>query len=283
MNKERENIIIVRKKKGHGHGHHGGAWKVAFADFMTAMFALFLVLWLVNQSSAVKVAVAGYFNDPMGRTHEGGTTDLPGPGAHAAIPTPHIRRERPQEKREELSQLAEQLRQAIEALPQFAEISQHLLIEMTPEGLRIQLLEDSAGVFFETGSATPRPRVVELLRTIGAQLATLPNGVVIDGYTDARPYSRAGGYSNWELSTDRANMARRVLTEGGLADPQVQQVRGHAERDLRNPDDPTSASNRRVTITMLLDPVASAADALGPPPDDSAAAAAAAPEPAPRP
>ena len=256
MNKERETIYIVRKKKGHGHGHHGGAWKVAFADFMTAMFAMFLVLWLVNQSSDVKAAVAGYFKDPLGRAGEAGSSIVPGQGAQVAKPkpsTPAVMTAKRDEEQERLTAVESALKDSLSTLPDFKEIAEHMVIEMTKEGLRIQLVEDSTGVFFETGSASPKPRVVEFLKLVGHQLSSLPNGVVVDGYTDAVPYSRPGGYSNWELSADRANTARRMMVEGGLAEGQIEQVRGHAERSLRDTLNPSSASNRRVTITMLLD------------------------------
>ncbi len=252
MNKEREQIIVVRKKKA-GHGHHGGAWKVAFADFMTAMFAMFLVLWIVGQSSDVRVAIAGYFQDPLGRGKEYGASIIPGAGAQAALPTPVSQTQVTNLLRQRLEQLGERIRARIGERPEFDELAKHLEIEVTNEGLRLQLLEDSTGVFFETGSAQPRPQVREFLAQLGTELAALPNEVVVDGYTDARPYSPNAAYSNWELSADRANVTRRILVAGGLPDRQLRQVRGHADRDLRRPEDPHSPSNRRVTITMLFD------------------------------
>ncbi len=251
MNKDRE-IIIVKKKKGHGHGHHGGAWKVAFADFMTAMFALFLVLWLVNQSSDVKAAIAGYFQNPLGNADEFGSSIIPGEGAQTQAPRPLPKPQVADLRRDRLQMLGQEIRQQLAATPEFKDMAQHLVVEVVKEGLRLQLLEDSAGIFFETGSAVPKPRTQDFLRALGARLATLPNGVVVDGYTDAKPYAAANGYTNWELSADRANSARRLLVEGGLNDAQLQGVRGHADRDLRSPSEPFAASNRRVTITMLL-------------------------------
>lgn len=252
MNKDREQIIIVRKKKVHGHAHHGGAWKVAFADFMTAMFALFLVLWLVNQSSDVKAAVAGYFQDPLGRSHEAGSSIVPGQGAQVAPPKPESKLVMTEMRKQELKKLQAQIEEEIANNADFAALTKHFQIEMTDEGLRIELIEDSTGVFFEQGSAQPRPKVVDFLRLLGNQLATLPNGVMVDGYTDAVPYAIGKSYGNWELSADRANTARRTMVEGGLASGQVRGVRGHADQDLRDPAHPTSASNRRVTITMLF-------------------------------
>jgi chemotaxis protein MotB len=254
MNKEREVPvrIVIRKKKAHG-GSHGGAWKVAFADFMTAMFAMFLVLWLVNQSSDVKSAIAGYFQDPLGRADEFGSSILKGDGAQAA--TVHTLDEMQvlDLRRNRLQNLSEHVQEKIKELPEFKKISQYIEIAMTDEGLQIQLLEDSSGVFFESGGAAPSSTGREILSVLGEELGKLPNPVLVDGFTDARPYA-SPTYSNWELSADRANAARRVLEDGGLHAGQVQQIRGMADRNLHDPAHPLAAANRRVTITMLLSP-----------------------------
>jgi chemotaxis protein MotB len=252
VNKAREQPIIIVRKKVHGHGHHGGAWKVAFADFMTAMFALFLVLWLVNQSSDVKAAVAGYFNDPLGRAHEFGSTIIPGTGAQVSTPQPPLNPTIIDLRRKRLTSLAEEIKQRLQQTPEFKGLTDKVEITLTDEGLHIQLLEDSSGVFFQTGSAVPSPAGTALFQLLGSELAKLPNAVVIEGHTDARPYASRNGYSNWELSADRANAARHIMGQGGLNDAQVQQVRGFADRRLRVPSDPLAPSNRRVTITMLL-------------------------------
>jgi chemotaxis protein MotB len=252
VNKAREQPIIIVKKASHGHAHHGGAWKVAFADFMTAMFAMFLVLWLVNQSSDVKAAVAGYFQDPLGRADEYGSSILPGEGAQTQSPRPMTINQVIDLRRDRLERLAETIRQEIREIPALSQIADHVEIEITDEGLRIQLLEDSSGVFFQTGSAAPKQAGAQVLRLLGRELGSLPNAVVIEGHTDARPYTRPDGYSNWELSVDRANAARRIMRLGGLNEAQVQQVRGWADRRLRDPADPFADSNRRVTVTMLL-------------------------------
>jgi chemotaxis protein MotB len=252
VNKAREQPIIIVKKRSHGHAHHGGAWKVAFADFMTAMFAMFLVLWLVNQSSDVKAAIAGYFQDPLGRADEYGSSILPGEGAQTQSPQVMSPKQVIDLRRDRLQRLAETIRQEIREVPALSEIADHIEIEITEEGLRIQLLEDSTGVFFQTGSAVPKQVGAEVLRMLGKELGSMPNAVVIEGHTDARPYSRPDGYSNWELSVDRANAARRIMLGGGLSEAQVQQVRGWADRRLRDPSNPLADSNRRVTVTMLL-------------------------------
>ncbi len=260
MSKERQvpgrevPIQIIIKKKGHGGGHHGGAWKVAFADFMTAMFALFLVLWLVNQSSDVKSAIAGYFQDPLGRADEFGSSIMPGEGAQAASVRPLQTPSVVELRQDRMQVVAEQIKERIQDVPNLQAVQDHIEVTVTEEGLTIQLLEDSSGVFFESGRSTPRGAGQEILALLGSELGKLPNRVRIDGHTDARPYSGATSYSNWELSADRANAARRILTQSGLDRDQVVQIRGCADRDLKEPNNPYSARNRRVTITLLLDP-----------------------------
>jgi chemotaxis protein MotB len=262
MKTERETPIRIIVRRPPVQAHHGGAWKVAFADFMTSMMALFLVLWLVTQSSEVRAAVAGYFQDPMGRAKEFGTSVLPGQGAEAprmkqvsTLPLVELRRQ-------SLEQLAARIRGRLERLPDFTVLRRHIEITMSDDGLRITLLEDSAGVFFEVGSALPSRSGRDLLTALAAELGKVPNEIMIDGHTDARPYPASPGYSNWELSSDRGNAARRILLGGGLRESQVAQVRGFADRELRDAADPFSPKNRRVTITVLLDrgPAAAAAD-----------------------
>ncbi len=252
-NKEREvPVRIIYKKKGHGHGHHGGAWKVAFADFMTAMFAMFLVLWLINQSSDVKSAVAGYFQDPLGRSDEFGSSIVPGEGAQASVVRP-MRQTDVTDLRSNKMQVMSRLQEELASAPELKGVMDKIEIKLTDEGLQIQLLEDSTGVFFESGSASPSWRGRGVLAILGQELGQLPNPILIAGYTDARPYRRADGYTNWELSADRANTARRILQLNGVGEHQVEQIRGFADRDLRTPDDPYGAGNRRVSITMKFD------------------------------
>ncbi len=245
--------IVYRKKKAHGGGHHGGAWKVAFADFMTAMFALFLVLWLVNQSSDVKSAIAGYFQDPLGRADEFGSSIMPGEGAQASSVRPLTKPDIFDLRRDRLAQYAEYLNERLESVPALASARDNIEIDITNDGLRIQLLEDSTGVFFDLGRSTVSGRGRDILALLGTELRALSNKVQIEGHTDARPYSGASNYTNWELSADRANAARRILTQNGLADSHIAQIRGYAARDLRDPDHPFAPSNRRIAITLLLD------------------------------
>lgn len=252
--------VVVRRKRG-GFGQHSGAWKVAFADFMTAMFALFLVLWLVTQSTDIRSAVAGYFQDPLGRANEFGSSILPGEGAQAATARPLSQPEVLDLRRDRLQQMAEHVREKLDKVPDLSSVRDNIEIQLTDDGLQIQLLEDPNGMFFEIGSAIPSARGREVLALLGSELGKLPNGVRIEGYTDARPYAGSSTYTNWELSADRANTARRILTESGLSPAQVSQIRGLADRELRDPGHPYAAQNRRITITMLLTPVARPAPA----------------------
>jgi chemotaxis protein MotB len=281
MNREREiPIRIVYRKKGHGHGHHGGAWKVAFADFMTAMFALFLVLWLTAQTTDIKSAVAGYFQDPLGRADEHGSSILPGEGAQAAVARPLTQIQVLDVRRDRLASFAERLRDRLDSIPALSGVQDQIEVTLAEDGLRIELVEDSVGVFFDTGSPHPSGRGRLLLGMLGRELGTIPNEVRIDGYTDARPYRGDGRYTNWELSADRANAARRILTAEGLDPARLDQVRGFADRRLRVPSDPLAASNRRISITLLFPDTAHAgADAPPAGPRDAAPDAVAPPAP----
>jgi len=233
-------IIVFRKKGGHG-GHHGGAWKVAYADFVTAMMALFIVLWLTSQSDAVKKAVAGYFNDPKGLATLLGTT-LSGTGNGTA---PAVD---PNQK--QLQDLKEKLEKEIEASKELQKLVKQIEIKITPEGLRIELIEDKNGTFYQSGSAQLSPDGQELLALLATELKTLPNQLLIEGHTDAAQYSKDANYSNWELSADRANSARRLLQQDGVRSDQVTQVRGFADQMLRVKDNPFDPSNRRITILV---------------------------------
>lgn len=249
-----ETIIIVRKKSGGHGGHHGGAWKVAFADFMTAMFTLFLVLWLVNQSSDVKSAIAGYFQDPLGRADEFGSSIVPGSGAQAATVRPLSEADVLEMRRDKMRSAAEKVKQAIEASQALSGVKNNIEITLTKEGLHIELLEDSSGTFFQSGSAALSDRGHAVLTLLGTALGTLENPVHIEGHTDAQPLSSGLNYTNWELSADRANAARRIMAESGLQPMQVTQIRGLADREPRDPLHPESPRNRRIAIDVLLAP-----------------------------
>ncbi len=228
-------IIIVKKKGGHG-GHHGGAWKVAYADFVTAMMAFFLVMWLLNAGPKVREAVSGYFNDPAGYKEQMGS----GAGGSG---------EALQLKKDDMPLLKEKLEQALKEMPMFLELKDQVKLTVTGEGLRIELLETEKGFFFESGSAKPSDYGRELILKIAGELGKLPNTIVVEGHTDSRVFAGIG-YSNWELSVDRANMARRLLQSSGLRDGQVVQVRGFADHQPFDRNNDAHPSNRRISIIV---------------------------------
>jgi chemotaxis protein MotB len=232
-------IIIIKKKAGHG-GHHGGAWKVAYADFVTAMMALFIVLWLLSSSSKqTQVAISGYFRDPNGSAKETGST-LTGMGDNL-----------PKKTKEDMTQLKEQLEKSIQHMNDLDKLNKNIEITVTAEGLRIELIESEKGTFFDSGSAAVNQSGRELLDLLAAQLGKVPNDVSVEGHTDAKPFTGKNIYSNWELSSDRANAARRLMQQpGGLRPDQIKQVRGFADQRLRNLKDPLDPSNRRVSIIV---------------------------------
>ena len=232
-----EQPIIIKKKGGHG-GHHGGAWKVAYADFVTAMMALFIVLWLMNSSKPVQEAVGGYFRDPNGVAQKKGTA-LGGAGETAPVV-----------KKEDMAKLREDLLKAMKQLADFEKLKKQIEMTVTPEGLKIELMEDPNGTFFENGKAQPTPIMQTLLKVLSVEVGKLPNPVSIEGHTDSKPFSDSQIYGNWELSTDRANAARRLMENTGLRSNQVVQVRGYADQNLRKPLQPEDASNRRVTLII---------------------------------
>jgi chemotaxis protein MotB len=230
-------IIVVKKKKGGHGGHHGGAWKVAYADFVTAMMALFMVLWLLNSSQEVQQAVGGYFQDPLGDGKLVGS-QMSGAGGGDAIGL----------KEDDMEKLKEKLEQAMKEIPQFQKIKDQVQLIVTGEGLRVELLETDAGTFFESGSPGPTDKAMELLAKLATEIGKLPNKLLIEGHTDAKPFS--GDYSNWELSADRANTARRIMQEHGVRSDQVAQVRGYADQKLRKSAAPDDPSNRRISVII---------------------------------
>ena len=211
---------------------------MAYADFVTAMMSLFIVLWLMNSSDRIKKAVAGYFNDPKGTGAMMGTT-LKGTGETVALAAA-----------DNMQRLKERLEKEIKAKKSLEKLSKQIEITITPEGLRIELLEDKNGTFYERGSARLSESGQELLSLLAGELKTLPNSLLIEGHTDAAQYSSEANYSNWELSADRANAARRLMQESGVRSNQVTQVRGYADQLLRVQSNPFDPSNRRVSILV---------------------------------
>lgn len=242
-------VIVVKKRGGHG-GHHGGAWKVAYADFVTAMMAFFLVMWLVTQSKEVKAGVGGYFRDPVAFA-EGGRGVLPG-GDSVEQPKPVTAPDGdPAVERKRLESAVTHMQDALAQVPAFQRLRDQVEFTMTPEGLRIDLIESDESTFFDSGSAALRSETEHILGVIATEVGTLDHHVVVEGHTDSRAYAASDRYSNWELSADRANAARRTMEREGLRPAQVTGVRGLADRQLRIPADPLDARNRRVSIMVM--------------------------------
>ena len=229
-------IIIIKRKSVHG-GHHGGAWKVAYADFVTAMMALFIVLWLLNSSQEIQKAVAGYFRDPRGSGKKMGSA-FGGTGESVTL------------DRKNLKNLKDKLQEAMKETPKFDKIKNNVQMTVTGEGLRIDLLENQKGMFFENGVAKPTADAEDLLKELATQLGQMPNTILIEGHTDAKAFGEGTNYTNWELPADRANAARKIMEDNGLRPHQVVEIRGFADQQLRLPDKPEDPSNRRISIIV---------------------------------
>jgi chemotaxis protein MotB len=225
--------IIIKRKGGHA-GHHGGAWKVAYADFVTAMMALFIVLWLMNTSKPVQEAISGYFKDPSGTGKLMGTTQAPAKAV----------------SKDDMAKVKAELEKAIQQMTNFDKLKSQIELTVTPEGLRIELLESQKGTFFESGDTDPNGNGRELLMTIAEELGKIPNKISVEGHTDSEPFSGRANYTNWELSTDRANASRRLMQQHGLRSDQVAQVRGFADQEPRDKLIPSDPSNRRITLIV---------------------------------
>jgi len=273
-------LIVIRRKKRHGHGHHGGAWKVAYADFVTAMMAFFLVMWLIGAGTREqRAAISEYFKNPsmmqgtatmappgqMGpggastsMIKAGGALDLPhGPGkdrqgaAAASTDPKEIEKEARKQERARLEELMQQLQAAIEKSQALAPFKDQLLLDITPEGLRVQIVDKQNRPMFDLGSAQLRPYTTTILQELAGFINRVPNRISLSGHTDDAPYSSDHQYSNWELSADRANAARRALLSGGLTEDKIARVVGLAASvpfDRVNPGDPI---NRRISIIVM--------------------------------
>ncbi|MEO6758739.1 MAG: flagellar motor protein MotB [Saprospiraceae bacterium] len=228
-------IIIIKKVSGHG-GHHGGAWKVAYADFVTAMMALFMVLWLLNSSQETQKAIGGYFTDPAGNGRLIGSS-LAGAGGDAMNLAA-----------KDLEELKEKISQSLKQSTKFKELQDKITMVVTGEGLRIELLEADVGTFFESGSPVPTEQATEIIGRLAREVGELPNKVSIEEHTDSKKFT--GEYTNWELSTDRANTARRIMQAYGVRPDQVAEVRGFADQAHRKAHAAEDPSNRRISIII---------------------------------
>ena len=316
-----ENVVIIKRSKKGGHAaHHGGAWKVAYADFVTAMMAFFLLLWLLNATTeAQKAGIADYFSPTSLSMSSGGAGGMLGgqsissPGAltsRTAVPSVSLelkptsgatagdaeeeggandkdksaeqamaeaeaeaalqkmRQQQIETENAQFEETEKEIRLAIEKNPDLKGLEEHLLIDQTPEGLRIQVIDREGKPMYASGSTTMLPRTQKLVAQIALAIKTLPNKVKVAGHTDSTPFkSKKKGYSNWELSGERAQESRRVLVEGGLDSDRVVAVEGRAARDPLLPDDTTSPRNRRIMLLRQPPPK----NAKAPAPDASGA------------
>lgn len=274
--KKLQPIIIKRVKKG-GHATHGGAWKIAYADFVTAMMAFFLLMWLLGSTAKGELqGISDYFSSPLKVAMAGGdgsgnsSSVIPGGGNDLSKVHGQVRRsdtdsekarrqsidtaraERAKQDAERIKTLQAKIDALITENPRLNEYKSQIRIDVTPDGLQIQIVDDQNRPMFDSGSAMVKPYMRDILREIGAALNGVENRVSLAGHTDAVPYSNSDrGYSNWELSSDRANATRRELVAAGMPDAKLGRVVGLAASDLLEPDNPRSAANRRITITVL--------------------------------
>ncbi len=261
-------IVIKRVKKGGHGGHHGGSWKVAYADFVTAMMALFLLLWLLETTPKEDLkALEGYFKSPSMIEASGGASssviDMGGgmdapKGEGGTIlrsnpqdaPPPVEKQEESTPAQRELDELMERLKRKILDHPVLHSFRDQIRIDITEEGLRIQIVDQKNRPMFDSGKAKLKPYARVILREIGKVIAEVPNAIAISGHTDSRPYLGRKDYSNWELSSDRANAARREMTESGLGEGRIAKVVGLADSVPLLEDDPEAPVNRRITIVV---------------------------------
>ncbi|MEO8524673.1 MAG: flagellar motor protein MotB [Caldimonas sp.] len=273
--KKLQPIIIKRVRKG-GHAKHGGAWKIAYADFVTAMMAFFLLMWLLGSTTeGDKKGIADFFNSPLKVSLMGGegsgdsSSVVRGGGADLSRSTGQVKDGdvpakrkllnlkalQAEQKRAEtarLEALKAKVEEALAASPKLAAMKSQIRLDMTQDGLRIQIVDDQNRPMFDSGSAVVKPYMRDLLREIGHVLQDVPNRITLEGHTDAQPFSGGErGYSNWELSSDRANASRREIVGGGLPDDRMLLVQGLASSRLFVPAEPQSATNRRISIIVM--------------------------------
>ncbi|KCZ52204.1 flagellar motor protein MotB [Hyphomonas pacifica] len=263
-------IIIKRKKVVQGDGHHGGAWKVAYADFVTAMMAFFLLMWLLNATTEEqRKGIADYFNPtiPISRISGGGSEGLNGSSifseeTYAKMGTGGTRQQTidsphgdiQHRKDASSGEVAENLRNLRAELSQDSKrLSEHLLIKMSPEGMVLEIIDSDSSPLFAVGNSQPTPLLEELLGSIAGSLSEFRNDIKIVGHTDSLQYRVDANYDNWNLSTDRANTIRKLLLEQGLMPSRLREVSGRADTDPLAPEDPSASQNRRISIVILTE------------------------------
>ncbi|MEI8324360.1 MAG: flagellar motor protein MotB [Betaproteobacteria bacterium] len=269
--------IIIKRIKKSGHAVHGGAWKIAYADFVTAMMAFFLLMWLLGSTAQGDLkGLSDYFNAPLkvalaggsgaGNSDSlmtGGGTDLSRstgqgkPATNAPAPTKRMvadaaKAEVAKQDAKRLAALQGKIEKLIADTPKLNEYRSQIRMEVTPDGLLIQIVDDQNRPMFDSGSALVKPYMRDILREIGSALNSVENRVSLAGHTDATPYSGGNrGYSNWELSADRANATRRELVAAGMPDDKLARVAGLAATSLLEENDPKGPANRRISITIM--------------------------------
>jgi chemotaxis protein MotB len=274
--KKLQPIIVKRIKKG-GHGAHGGAWKIAYADFVTAMMAFFLLMWLLGSTTeGDKKGIADYFNSPLklslmgggsgsgdsSSVVKGGGTDLSRSAGQVrngdlevqrrTINLQQLKSEQRRAEAARLQALKERVEDVLAANPKLAAMKSQIRLDMTPDGLRIQIVDEQNRAMFDSGSAIVKPYMRDLLQQIGSVLAEVPNRLTLEGHTDALQFAGGSrGYGNWELSSDRANASRRELVGGGLPDDRVLRVQGLAASQPFERENPDSPANRRISIIVM--------------------------------
>jgi chemotaxis protein MotB len=273
--KKLQPIIIKRIKKG-GHVAHGGAWKIAYADFVTAMMAFFLLMWLLGSTTeGDKKGIADYFSSPLKIAMLGGSGSgdsssvVKGGGKDLTRETGQVKsgdveaakrsyalhalkEEQRRAEKSRLEQLKTKVEQVVAENPKLAALGGQIRLDMTKEGLRIQIVDEGNRPMFDSGSAVVKPYMRDLLRELGNVLTEVPNRLTLEGHTDAQPFAAGDkGYSNWELSADRANASRREMVAGGLPEARMLRVQGLAASKLLDPLNPESPLNRRISIIVM--------------------------------
>jgi len=293
-------VVIKKIKKGGHGGHHGGAWKVAYADFVTAMMAFFLLMWLINTTTPEqKRGIADYFsaqsisqttsgaggvlggtdlgkagaqaggsiainpkNSPPSKSQgaqakavdqkQGGSTEAQGTSPASQVQSDqHLAEALPSAKDEQFATAAEAIHQAMQDMPDIAALSRQVITEVTPEGLRIQLVDQDQRPMFQPGSAVPMPYTREMLAAVAKIIDRLPNRISISGHTDGEAFTGPDGTTNWELSASRANAARAILTASGVSSDRIYEVAGKAGSEPLLPEDPNASANRRISILLM--------------------------------